>query len=460
MHRLFVLRHGWNIKGLHPHAYNSSASPASVLQDQVPSYIQDLFEKRLGAEGFSLHELAVLAATIEHLIHDETVSKLGEAFNIHKVLPIDVLSEQVADTVLDTYMMAYILGQSLTTMTLRDVTNLASQMSEVYADWQTTQEFVRDIRKNITSEDHLDFAALSQVAETVGDKFGSFQVHECQKLKDSLIEMEYQGTGRVRLSDFYGPALAGKWQFQESVGYLRQVGALDESGSKETSVLITNYLYSQANCIASSGFYSVCCKDECENLLGHLEEKLAAPEARPAAIAALIANLSSSTVTSPRILSSTLQQRLGEIAAQNGGMVPFHGRLFAQWMHHAYPRECPYPHLSGTVSPLTADEYLNESGIDSVATEEEMMQFVQAGNSTDRSLDVEPGSIEELLPWTPEEELFVMKASPVEKVTYSKLSSLQKSMVLFAAAASLAFGLIQSAKDISQKPSDFAKLTV
>jgi hypothetical protein len=242
MHRLFVLRHGWNIKGLHPHAYNSSASPAGVLQDQVPTYIQDLFEKRLGAEGFSLHEIAVLAATIEHLIHDETVGKLGEAFNIHKILPIDVLSENVADTVLDTYMMAYILGESLSTMTLGDATELAFQMPEVYADWRSTQNFVRDIRKNVTSADNLNFAALSQVADTVGEEFGSFQVHECQKLKDSLMEMEYQGTGRVRLSDFYKPALGGKWQFQESVGYLRQVGALDESGSKETSVLIANYL--------------------------------------------------------------------------------------------------------------------------------------------------------------------------------------------------------------------------
>jgi len=301
---------------------------------------------------------------------------------------------------------------------------------------------------------------LSQVAETVGEEFGSFQVHECQKLKDSLMEMENKGTGRVKISDFYKPALGGKWQFQESVAYLRQVGALDESGWNEKSVLIANYLYSQANCIASSGFYSVCCKDECENLLGHLEEKLAAPEATPAAIKELIRNLSSSTVTSPREISQNLQTRLDEISVENGGLVPLHGRLFAQWMHHAYPRECPYPHLSGTVSPQTPDEWLNESGIDSVAIEEEMLQFVKAGNSTDRLREAGIDNFEDLLPWTPEEELLVTKISPTEKITYSTLSSAQKSLVLLAAAASLAFGLIQSVKDYSYKPNEISKLSV
>jgi len=49
LHRLFVLRHGWNIKGLGANGgtWNSS-SPTRVLKDQVPAYIQDMFEKRLG----------------------------------------------------------------------------------------------------------------------------------------------------------------------------------------------------------------------------------------------------------------------------------------------------------------------------------------------------------------------------------------------------------------------------
>merc|ERR1719265_1177461 len=109
--------------------------------------------------------------------------------------------------------------------------------------------------------------------------------------------MEDRGTGRVRLAEFYKPALNGDWQFQESVSYLRQLGALDESDSNSISVIIPNYLHSQTNCIASSGFYSVCCKDECEGLMGHIEEKLAVPEATPSAIQAIVQRLASSTIS-------------------------------------------------------------------------------------------------------------------------------------------------------------------
>ena len=44
-------------------------------------------------------------------------------------------------------------------------------------------------------------------------------------------------------------------------------------------------------------------------------------------------------VVAPRALSQALQMRLREVASLHGGRVPIHGRLFAQWMHHAFPRE-------------------------------------------------------------------------------------------------------------------------
>jgi len=72
LHRLFVQRHGWLVKGLDraQGSFNSS-SPANILKDQVPAYIQVLLEKRLNGQGMGLHELAIFAATVEHLIHDE-----------------------------------------------------------------------------------------------------------------------------------------------------------------------------------------------------------------------------------------------------------------------------------------------------------------------------------------------------------------------------------------------------
>merc|ERR1719408_621665 len=110
LHRLFVSRHGWVIKGLASNggSWNSS-SPAGVLTDQVPAYIENMFEERLAGKGLRLADVAVLASTIEHLIHNEAVGRLGNAFNVHALPVTSPLSDEEATTVLDTYMMSYIL---------------------------------------------------------------------------------------------------------------------------------------------------------------------------------------------------------------------------------------------------------------------------------------------------------------------------------------------------------------
>eukprot|EP00427_Karlodinium_veneficum_P001580 CAMPEP_0169167786 /NCGR_PEP_ID=MMETSP1015-20121227/60657_1 /TAXON_ID=342587 /ORGANISM="Karlodinium micrum, Strain CCMP2283" /LENGTH=543 /DNA_ID=CAMNT_0009240519 /DNA_START=78 /DNA_END=1709 /DNA_ORIENTATION=+ len=456
LHRLFVLRHGWNIKGLGANGgqWNSS-SPIGVLKDQVPEYIEQMFEKRLGGRGFGLRELAVLGATIEHLIHKETVSKLGDAFNVLNYLPTSNLSQEEGDQVLDTYMMAYILGENLANLTYEGVIELNAEMPELFLAWRDTQQFVRDIGKRLAREGEttLDFASLANTAEVVGEEFGTFQDAECGTLKKNLMDLEDRQTGRVKLSEFYKPAMSGAWQFQESVGYLRQLGALDESGATP-SVIITNYLYSQANCIASSGYYAVCCKDECEGLLGNLEEKFAAPEATASAIASMVEYLPSSTVEAPRELSPSLRKRLDDIALLHGGQVPLHGRLFAQWMHHAYPHECPYPHISGTTSQQSSDEWATESGIESTATEEEMAQFTNVTEIQDQEEQ------EEIAPWSHEEELLVSRPSTVLRADLSAAPPMLRSAMLILAAVSLAFGMVQSFKGTLSTNDDNVKFVV
>merc|ERR1719223_2372812 len=57
LHRLFIQRHGWSIKGLDASGgHRNATSSAVVLKEQVPAYIQDLFEKRLAGRGLGLHE--------------------------------------------------------------------------------------------------------------------------------------------------------------------------------------------------------------------------------------------------------------------------------------------------------------------------------------------------------------------------------------------------------------------
>merc|ERR550525_1291436 len=274
---------------------------------------------------------------------------------------------------------------------------------EVYPKWPETAKFVREVRREVLDRSDANPHGLTindtmKVVEEIGERYGRWQDRECHELKHDLLKLENQGTGRVLLKDFYGAAAEGAWQFSESVKYLRELGALDESDPARLKVIIANYINAPTNCVASSSFYSVCCIDECEALHGQLERTLAAPVATPERIAKIISTLPSSTIHAPRDIPASLRGLLDEIASHHGGEVQIHGRLFAQLMHHAYPRECGFPHVTGTTRPRTVEEWMDENGPESAAaTDEEMKQHIE---------NVVPHKEEDGLPWIAEEELF------------------------------------------------------
>merc|ERR550532_901622 len=118
----------------------------------------------------------------------------------------------------------------------------------------------------------------------------------------------------------------------------------------------------------------------------------------------------SDTVPAPRNISALMRGRLDDIAARHGGSVPLHGRLFAQWMHHAFPNECPYPHMTGSLaSPVTPLDWLKaeqKTGLLLKASQKQMQSVVDAALSLSAS-DPLAATQEPLLPWTDEEELRV-----------------------------------------------------
>jgi len=288
----------------------------------------------------------------------------------------------------------------------------AKDILEIYPTWPDTVVFVEEVRNSVLADveesERTSWNSTLKVLEEVGERYGRWQNKECHDLKRTLLTMEKAGTGRVPLETFYADALSNSsWQFMESVPYLRQLGALDESDPESMSVIIPNYVNAESNCVASSKFYSVCCIDECEALLGSLERHIGSPEATPALIVQLVSGLASDTVEAPRQLSKMLVDRLHDIASHHAGRVPLHGRLFAQWLHHAYPRECPYPHMSGTTSPLLAEQYVAQTGFEAEATHEEIREIIaKARRPAAASRETEE------LPWSLEEELFVHRKSP------------------------------------------------
>jgi len=400
LHRIFVQRHGWYIKGLEPDGDGwNNTSPAGVLKDRVSSYVEELFEERLGGRGFNLHDTAVLAATLEHLIHDENKDRLVKAYKAQKMASTNDLTRAQADTILDEYMKLHLLPAETASQVKWE------DMTAIFPGWEETKQFVRDVRNEVertSATDKFSFSLMTNVVEEVGERFGHFQDAECSAMKTKLIAMGDGGVGRVPLAQFYKTSIDDNtFEFQESESYLRELGALDETDPAHPSVIIPNYVQSATNCIASESLYSVCCLNECEQLMSHLEKEIDAPEAEPSRIAAIVASLPSSTVEAPRSLSSTLLGKLDEAAAAHGGTVQLHGRLFGQWMHHAFPRECPYPHVAGATNPQTPDEWMAEKGQESFATHEQMRSYVE--NAKPRVIQ----AVQELNHWTTEEELLV-----------------------------------------------------
>merc|ERR1719408_443677 len=136
----------------------------------------------------------------------------------------------------------------------------------------------------------------------------------------------------------------------------------------------------------------------------------------------------SASMPSNRTLSAWLQQRLEEVAKHHGGLVPLHGRLFQQWLHYAYPRECSFPHVSGTVNPQHLEdvlELMNGTNEEMAAASETQMRAVveAAPPLKHRTPGSEAGALEESGMWSMEEELVVWR-SPDESQQEEHLSAL------------------------------------
>merc|ERR1719375_720036 len=150
LHRYFVQRHGWFVKGLDSAGgtWNTS-SPTEIVKSRVPAYIEALFEARLGARGFGIHELAVLAATLEHLIHDEAMGRLSGAYTALGMPLNGGNSESDVERAIDAYMMVYVLGGNLTEMNALDVKKGLQTVGKFYPGWDDIHMWVRDVRRGV-----------------------------------------------------------------------------------------------------------------------------------------------------------------------------------------------------------------------------------------------------------------------------------------------------------------------
>merc|ERR1719272_2781972 len=265
------------------------------------------------------------------------------------------------------------------------------KIRKMYPHWDTTFTFMMDLvhsegfgkmqrRNPFTDHDVYFFDDATRIGQRISDEFGSWSSHECHEIKNKLVNMDVHETGRVKLSQFYGKSQDDGWQFNEASEYLRQLGTLDESSTLQgPQVIIPNYISGMSNCITSAPYYSICCLNECDRVFQHLEAVIPASTASTAEIIRAVESMPDVSSLEARNVSAALRSRLEEIALVHGGKVALHGRLLAQWLHSVFPRDCPFPHVAGTVNPQTPMTYEEVLGQDSTtASDEEVEQFLQS----------------------------------------------------------------------------------
>lgn len=412
LHRFFLQEHGWFIDGLFAEGRSINiSSPSQRLKDRVPMFVEGLFEKRTGGQGFGIHEMAVLVALVEDSVHQEANVQLEKTYHaLH--IPLNIsLDDGHVKLVTEVYMSGFVMTTNMSSVAVDDLVRQRNDMSLYYPQWPHAQEFFTHIRQSHMAGKHtLSFPEVFDVVKELVNTFGNFHGRMCQGLKQTLVGLQGHGAaGCVNLPDFYNKGLKGDsdWILQESPEYMQHIGVLDESDPKNLRLLTANYINSPTNCLEPTGYYMVCCHNECDDHLAQLERQLASPIGTPMEILAAL-KASAPALRGGRFprLPPGLQRRLEEVAEHHGGRVPIHGRLFAQWLHHVYPNQCPYPHLTGMSDPKHKQAFEEVTGMNSQLTNAEMTAFVHNASKMPpppKNLSADAGSC---APWEDEEELF------------------------------------------------------
>lgn len=420
-HRHFMQQSALLIRGFEPtRVVNESHwAVADILSGRVPGYLESILVSRHSTEqGFSLEDAAHMVTMLEQLVGDSERTLLEVAYGNQRRPTRSTLSRAELTRLLEVYMVHWMMGDDKAGISVL----LANRtlLETAFPHWHAIAHFLQgqvralEFRRQQSAgsprgrralETRFSFDDVHKVASTVTASFASFWDSECASMKSSLVEMDTQQTGRVPLSKFYGAALGSEWRFGESESYLRELGALDETSPwKGKQVIIANYIQAASNCIVATPHYLVCCLNPCDGLLSEIESAVAAPVAAPDHLLEIVGNMTVQKTLeddeSPQ-LAGALAQQLESIAEVHGGKVPIHGRLFAQWLHYAFPHECPFPHKLGTVAAVSPNEF----GGDYIASDEEMEKHAYNETQTDIAVDASMEEMHWMSQWSHEEEL-------------------------------------------------------
>mmetsp|Transcript_40934 Transcript_40934/g.81410 ORF Transcript_40934/g.81410 Transcript_40934/m.81410 type:complete len:231 (+) Transcript_40934:61-753(+) len=168
--------HGWFVDGLKPRGESwNASSPSTFFAAHADGTTEGVFERRLGSHGLSLHEPAVFAATLEDMVHEETVNRLHSAYEISGLAANENgANDTELDRVLDTYMLMLVKNLP-TSMTPAEI----FEEERIYGsnpEWNRTITRACSLRREVESSMAAfssNFSILTRAVEAIADRWNS-----------------------------------------------------------------------------------------------------------------------------------------------------------------------------------------------------------------------------------------------------------------------------------------------
>jgi len=472
MHRYFNKVHGWTIEGLRGNIEGLDGlqpeaavkdNVVGILTDTVPAVVEAALEAKQAGHGLSLMDIVAFAVALEKLIMDETVRILADTYEMNGMSQLLGISSTQLEDIIVSYASHFsvegkvnITGAKLKEdwASFRESNPMLMEDSEMAHDAVLNFEFSNKETQNPFVASKYSFQKTAEALTFTGNLWGRSMDKQCQQMRSILEKLDPSGTGRVPVDLLRAQKRVSTFTFTETDEDLKESGALDESNPDQRMVRIANYMMSPSNCGEYSSYYSVCCPDRCTDIIEKIEGKFLAPTADALELLYVVGNISSlgdelEGPQSPLFGShgAELRQRIGIIAQKNGGQVPLHGRMFAQWLHYAFPLDCPHPVKA---LPLNQQPSASRDVAAEVATQVEIVNAVSPKAWQDPSshkvamVPVTTGA--GVLQWTEEESNPFLDELAEEAVQKKKPSSIvrttaQAFVILMFFAATIRNGL-------------------
>merc|ERR1719394_967144 len=148
LHRFFVQKHGWYMRGLDPNgaAWHSEAATA-IVTDRAPAYIQSLFEERLRGRGMGLSDLTIFAAAMSDLVHKEASKEVHRVYTALQLPTVGDVTRFWSEWAVKGYLMGYLIGGNITATNLEELQIIERELVDIYPDWDNTYMWVQDFRE-------------------------------------------------------------------------------------------------------------------------------------------------------------------------------------------------------------------------------------------------------------------------------------------------------------------------